>query len=220
MESSRRRFLKTGAGGVLGVSAAVAAQGGEAPADVLPFFEVVARRRSVRRYKTTPVPDAHLRLILDAGRLAPDSSNRQPWRFLVVKDRTRIERIRKEALASPDAEMGAHPSAYLDGVLAAPVHILVFVDTQAGGPTYRLQDGSLAAGQMMLAARALGYGTVFITSGIPEDATRKALGIPQRYQRICMMPVGIPDAATPDGWPPSPRKKLLEQLVANETLTE
>jgi nitroreductase len=115
--------------------------------------------------------------------------------------------------------MGSNPGAYLDGLLAAPVHILVFVDTQAVGPTYRVQDGTLAAGQMMLAARALGYGTVFITSGIPEEATRKALGIPERYLRICMMPVGVPDAATPDGWPPSPPKRPLDQLVANETLT-
>jgi nitroreductase len=71
----------------------------------------------------------------------------------------------------------------------------------------------MAAGYLMLAARALGYGTVYITDSIPDEITREVLAIPARYQRVCITPVGIPA-----GWPdPSPKKKL-EDLVAYETL--
>jgi nitroreductase len=219
-DSSRRHFVKA----VAGVGAALAVPGGlatgatGAAVDALPLFEVLAKRRSVRRYKATPVPDEHLRLILDAGRLAPDAGNYQPWRFLVVKDRARIERIKKEALAATGHAVSDRRAAYVDGVLSAPVFVLVLIDPQASYPDCKLQDGALAAGQMMLAARALGYGTVFITSGITEKVTQRALGIPSRYERICLMPIGVPAEATPDGWPPSPPKKHLEELVAYETI--
>jgi nitroreductase len=219
---SRRRFLGAGAGigAALSVPGGLAASATGSPTESLPFFDVLTKRRSVRRYKTTPVPDAHLKLILEAGRLAPDAANQQPWRFLVVRDRARIERIKKEALGPAQQGIDARRRAYLDGVLSAPVHVLVLVDMQAPYPECRPQDGSLAAGQMMLAARALGYGTVFITSGVPEEVTRRVLAIPDRYQRICLMPLGVPDEATPDGWPLSPPKKRLEELAVYETVTE
>jgi nitroreductase len=199
----------------------------------LPFFEAIVKRRSVRKFKSTPVPEEHLKMILDAGRLAPTAGNQQPWRFLVVRDRTKIERIKQETLAvaeeflkkqgKPTAEdvekrkNGMLP--YLEGVLSAPVHVLVLVDKSSTYPTYNVKDGSLAAGQIMLAARALGYGTVFLTDGVPEEASKRALAIPDRYERIALIPIGVPAADTTDGWPVSPPKKALDQIVAYETLT-
>jgi nitroreductase len=60
-----------------------------------------------------------------------------------------------------------------------------------------------------LAARALGYGTVYVTDAIPEQVTREVLGIPGRYERVCITPLGIPD-----GWPePMPKRKLEEFVV-------
>jgi nitroreductase len=52
-------------------------------------------------------------------------------------------------------------------------------------------DGPLAAGYLLLAARALGYGTVYVTDSIRGDFTRKVLNIPDRYNRVCITPVGI-----------------------------
>ena len=50
------------------------------------FFEVIERRRSIRKFKPNPIPKEDLKKILDAGRLAPSGGNRQPWQFIVVKD--------------------------------------------------------------------------------------------------------------------------------------
>jgi len=50
----------------------------------------------------------------------------------------------------------------------------------------------MAAGFLMLAARALGYGTVFITDAIPDQVTKEVLRIPDRYTRVCITPLGIP----------------------------
>jgi hypothetical protein len=95
-------------------------------------------------------------------------------------------------------------SKHLAGYFSAPAFIVVLTDSQSMYPTYNHHDGPLAAGYLCLAARALGYGTVYVTDAIPEQATREVLAIPERHERVCITPLGIPD-----GWPdPMPKKKL------------
>lgn len=50
------------------------------------LFEVIETRRSIRKFKPDLIPTQNLKRILEAGRLAPSGSNRQPWHFIVVKD--------------------------------------------------------------------------------------------------------------------------------------
>jgi nitroreductase len=49
------------------------------------FYEVVKTRRSIRSYKADEVPDEVLNRVMEAVRVAPSGSNRQPWRFLLVR---------------------------------------------------------------------------------------------------------------------------------------
>jgi len=51
------------------------------------LFDAIKGRKSIRRFKQTPVPDEIINKILDAGRLAPSANNTQPWKFIVIKDR-------------------------------------------------------------------------------------------------------------------------------------
>ena len=220
MKSTRRSCLKL-AGSSLVASAAIA----DTTAAVTPdFLTLFAKRQSVRRYKPDPVPEEHLRLILDAARRAPTSGNQQPWKFLVVRDRARIERLRTKcmelyAARTPGLTDEARSRQRetiekgLAGYFSAPVYVVVLTDSQSTYPTYNHWDGPLAAGYLVLAARALGYGTVFITDSIPEAATKEVFGIPERYQRVCITPLGVPD-----GWPDPKPKKKLEDLIAWETL--
>jgi nitroreductase len=57
------------------------------------FFDVVQTRRSVRSFKDEPVPDEVLSKVLETVRIAPSGSNRQPWRFIIVKDETVKKRL-------------------------------------------------------------------------------------------------------------------------------
>jgi nitroreductase len=192
------------------------------PSDDLSFFETVRARRSVRRFQPTPVPDEHVRQILDAARLAPTSGNQQPWKFLVVRDRTAIDRIKaacvERALEARRArgitvtpEMTEAVGQSMQGYFSAPVYVVVLTDNESRYPTYNHWDGPLAAGYLMLAARALGYGTVFITDSIPDDVTRTVLNIPDRYTRVCITPIGVPEA-----WPDVPAKKDLDEFIVHE----
>ncbi len=57
------------------------------------FLELVQKRKSVRQFKKQMVEDEKLRLVLEAGRLAPSAANYQPWYFIVIKDTGLQERI-------------------------------------------------------------------------------------------------------------------------------
>ena len=140
-----------------------------------------------------------------AAATAPSSGGKQPCRFLVVRDRERINQLKEacvqRALDRYDRQ-GGKPEARAEtekgfrdriaGYFTAPAYIVVLTDNNAPYPSYAHWDGPLAAGYLLLAARALGYGTVFITDSIPDEVTREVLRIPDRYTRVCITPVGIP----------------------------
>lgn len=109
------------------------------------------------------------------------------------------------------AELEKSKNRYLDGYFTAPAYIVILTDQESRYPSYNPHDGPLAAGYLMLAARALGYGSVCITDAIPEEATQKAFNIPERYNRVCITPIGIPVE-----WP-TKEKEAFETFLVKET---
>jgi nitroreductase len=193
------------------------------------LFDVFKNRRSIRKFKSTPIPQEHIMKILDMARTAPTSGNQQPWKFLVVQDRDRINRLRDEivdaSLERVKKQKGFDPSK-LDSIkartlervgnyLSAPVYVVVLTDKNSRYPSYNIKDGSLAAGYLILAARALGYGTVFITDALPPNLVKKAFEISDNFEQICITPIGIPEE-----WPDPPAKKPLHEFAIFEKLIE
>ena len=229
-KSPRRAFLRTcavtGTGFFLANRAVAAdAMGGVVAAeDILTVFK---NRRSVRKFKPDAVPEADLRRILDAARSAPTSGNQQPWKFLVVREPATIAALKmanvERLLNQGDPKKPLTPEEHkqretsirnrLAGYFSAPVYIVILTDNKSTYPDYNHWDGPMAAGYLMLAARALGYGTVFITDAIPDEVTTKVLNIPDRYTRVCITPLGVPVE-----WPQAPAKKPLDDFIAWETL--
>ncbi len=190
------------------------------------MFKVFKTRRSVRKFKSDPISKGDILKILDMARTAPTSGNQQPWKFLVITEKEKMDELKKELLISfierlkmrgitdekvlkeRKMKMADYYSAYL----SAPVNIIVLTDSQSKYPSYNRYDGPLAAGYLMLAARALGYGTVFATDSIPPDVSRKVFRIPENYEVVCFTPLGVPDK-----WPESKKKKPLNEFtVFNE----
>lgn len=228
MKTSRRLFLQTSA-----LAAATSLFPGRLTAESAPaplpagLWETFRNRRAVRRFTSAPVSDSDLQQILEAARSAPTSGNQQPWKFLVIRAPARIAALRKACIAwrmsQPDYPTPAtkeerealrvRAANYFSGYLSAPVYVVVLVDNQAPFPHHIQWDGALAAGYLMLAARALGYGTVFITDAIPDEVTRRTFAIPERYRRICITPIGVPVE-----WPASPEKKPLHDFIAFDSI--
>lgn len=226
---TRRTFLYSGAlaGAGLLLAGRSAAAAEPPPNQSSDFWKVVKNRRSVRNFKPDPVPEEDLSKILDAARMAPTSGNQQPWKFLVVRDPAKIAALKKACAerylkrVDPEMKLAAEKrkekeSAILkrvDEYLSAPIYVVVLTDNRSQYPGYNHWDGPLAAGYLMLAARALGYGTVFITDAIADDITKEVFGIPDFYTRVCITPIGVPVE-----WPSQPPKRPLSELVAYDSL--
>ena len=168
------------------------------------LFETFKTRRSVRKFKSTPVPDEHIHKILEAAHYAPCPRNRQAWKFVVIKNREILDQIRDECIKRG----GGQNKQYFTDYLSAPVYVVVLADTQTRNPANDMTAGALAAENLMLAARALGYGSVYCVNSIPEDLTKKILNIPDNYKRVCITPIGIPEE-----WPETPPKKDLKEAI-------
>jgi nitroreductase len=109
------------------------------------LFEAIQTRKSIRRYKQVPVPDADIRSILDAGRWAPSANNTQPWSFIVIKDsemlksmasgvREMIDRMVPYAESEKQAQrLAAYKSNYYTFFENAPVVIAVCVEAYDAG---------------------------------------------------------------------------------------
>ena len=192
------------------------------------LFDVFENRRSIRKFKSTNIPDEHLQKILEVAKSGPTSGNQQPWKFLVITDRTKLDEIKNEAIEfginyrkkrddwdpSKEAELRKRGDMFYGGFLSAPVYVVVLVDKNSKWPSYNVYDGSIAGSYLMVAARALGYGTVFSQDTINRSILKKVMNIPDNYVQICFTPIGIPA----DDWPESKAKKPLGEVVTYNSI--
>ena len=168
------------------------------------ILKVIKERRSVRKFQSTPIPNDHLMQILEAANFAPTPGNRQAWKFLIIQKREIIDQIKEECIK----KAGEDSKEYYTDYLSAPVYVEVLAYTETRNPANDMTAAALAAENLMLAARAFGYGTVFCVNSIPEEVTKGILNIPDDYKRICITPIGIPDE-----WPETPEKKETKEVV-------
>jgi nitroreductase len=155
------------------------------------LFEAVEKRRSIRKFKTDPVPVEDLKKILEAGRLAPSGGNHQPWSFVVVRDSET-----KKALAN---------AANLQRFIADAGIVLVALGDPSVSRSLHRQDPMIAIEHMVLAATALGYGTCWI-GAFNEDEVKKIVKVPENLVVIALLPIGVPDEKPL----PRPRKAFKE----------
>ncbi|MHA2150015.1 MAG: nitroreductase family protein, partial [Candidatus Thorarchaeota archaeon] len=118
------------------------------------FFDVVTRRRSIRKYKDIEIPDDHIIQMLEAARLAPSTNNTQPWRFVVVKN---PETIGLLSLVAGGQKFIANAKAVIIALANKAASCC------PGNPSmWHVQDTMIATEHLVLAATALGYGSCWI----------------------------------------------------------
>jgi len=167
------------------------------------LFEVIEKRRSIRSYKPNPIPNEHLKKILEAARLAPSGKNRQPWRFVVVRDAER-----KEKLA--EAAMNQMFIAEADVVVVALSDPTVYSSIGGKRRIPYLQDPMIAIEHMVLAATSLGYGTCWI-GAFNEGEVKRIINAPEKLAVIALLPIGVPNES------PSPRlRNPFEEIFFSE----
>ena len=158
------------------------------------LLEFLRSRRSIRKFKPEPPPRELLLKVIDAARFAPSAKNSQPWRFIIVEDpevKSRLARI--------------HPFA--KPLESAPVAIVVACCIDESPLSYML-DCSAATVYLLLAAHAVGLGTVWIQTLRNIEEIRKILEMPQNTVPVALIAVGYPDEK-----PSPPQRKPLSELV-------
>lgn len=158
-------------------------------------MDAIKGRRSIRKYSGRAVEEEKLELILEAGRLAPSSTNGQNWQFIVVRDKDKLEKLMEAADGQPS--VGEAPCAI---VVCGTKRRLM----DCGQPTDTV-DCSIALSYMILEAHTLGLGTCWL-GHFYADKVKKALHIPEDVSVVAFTPLGYP-AETPDI---RPRKEIKE----------
>lgn len=196
------------------------------------LLELIRSRRSVRRFSDRPVSREDLARLIEAARWAPSNHNRQPWKFLVIEDKTQIRRLAEvvsqclsEKVKLLPAAAGAYRHEFIHySTFFAQVQILILAlhkfpvslsaPLLAGLKNPELVSGeplsvAMAVQNLLLAAQALGLGACVLTGPllVPEAVTQ-TLELPTGYHLTCLVAVGHPGES-----PPPPRRKSIEQIV-------
>lgn len=149
-------------------------------------LNTIMERRSCRVYQDRPVSEETIEALLKAGMVAPSAMNSQPWEFLVMQD------AEKKAAA-------AELVSYWSMLKKTPLGILVMANTngyRASTSEFFVQDCALSAGNILLAAQAMGLGGVYL--GLyPKQAVMSKLraiyGIPEHILPFAVLSIGYPE---------------------------
>lgn len=176
-------------------------------------LEAIRTRSSVRKFQDRPVEPEKLLAVLEAARQAPSWANMQCWRFVVVEDPAVKAQISElsyvEAFFGPK---GYKTNPAQKALAQAPVVIVACADpTESGelrGEQYYMADMGIAAENLMLAAHAVGLGSVFV-GVFDEENLGELLGIPAGIRIVGLFPLGYPEVEGKAG----PPRKPLEDIV-------
>src|SRR5258706_2690854 len=179
--------------------------------------DVVAERRSIRRYDPAPIPDAQLDALLTAACWAPSAHNRQPWRFAVLREaapKARLAAAMGARLAADRGRDGDDAGAIAQDVArsharitGAPVVVAVclsladmdrYPDPARGAAEHLMavQSTAMAVQNLLLAAAAEGLGACWMCAPLfcPE-IVRGALDLPDDWQPQALVTLGRPASA-------------------------
>jgi nitroreductase len=149
------------------------------------FLNVIYTRRSVRKFTGAKVKKEDLDAILRAGMSAPSAVNVQPWAFVVVTDRNILDEL-----------CGSLPYAKMLDKAGAAIIVCGIPDKDdTYAKNYWVMDCSLASGNILLAAHALGYGAVWTAAYVDIErvkSVRRILSIPENIIPLNVIPIGVP----------------------------
>jgi len=159
--------------------------------------KVFQKRYSCRSYQDKSIPEEKLKNIFEAAQLAPSAHNRQPYKFIVVKDKEKIEKLAEAASQS----FIAQAPVVIAGVSLDPEDMM-----RNDVPTYAVDLG-IAMEHIALQAAAEGLGACWI-GAFSQEKAKEILGIPEKHKIAALMPVGYPADCLIQK-----KRKSLEELI-------
>jgi nitroreductase len=184
-----------------------------------PVLEAIESRRAVRSYEDKPVPESAVEIMLEAATYAPSALNAQPWKFTIVTNKAEMKLISetsKQALLKTLPDVADEGLVRFKNALKNPQYnmfydapLLVFISGSQS--QFAINDCSMAAQNMMLAAYTLGIGSCWIGGATLYANSPKGkanLGIPEDHQVYAVVIFGYPKG----GFPKASEKRLPQIL--------
>lgn len=151
-------------------------------------WDAIRATHAVRQFSSDPVPEADMRRILDAGRRAMSGYNTQPWRFIVVTEREKLQTLAKIGRST--------------GHAAGAAFVVALLTHHPNEKYWRdMFDAGQAAAYMMLTAQEMGVGSCPGSVGDVELA-RSVLHFPEEWDLKVILSFGYPDPETHSKRPP------------------
>ncbi len=175
------------------------------------LLELIKKRRSVRRFKSDPIPKDTVLKILDFARLSPSGANAQPWEFVIVEEKEKKKQISKIAGSMLAMAKEVDPEFYWQvcvqlHLFNAPVLVVICGDRrlQEAFPNIEIegvrnhlffQSMAICAFAVQLAAASFGLDSAWATIGAnwAGEEIKKLLAIPDVYTIDHIIPLGYPD---------------------------
>ncbi len=147
-------------------------------------------RKSIRKYSNKEVSESELKIILECAMQAPSAVNEQPWEFIVVREKSLLEKLSKVTL-------------YSGMIKTSSVAIVICINEKKEnvwgktfyGKGFSIQDCSAAAQNILLSAHAQGLGAVWVGAYPSEkivSTIREIFDIPKHITPLCIIPIGYP----------------------------
>lgn len=171
------------------------------------FYTVIHTRRSVRSFTKDQIPSTALHRVLRAVQIAPSGSNRQPWKFILVRDEGLKQNL--ATLCGDQTFIAEAPLIIVACGYALPINRGGYM-----GEMSMLLDVAIAFTQLILAARAEGLGTCWI-GAFDNTAVKKLLEIPAGYEVVAVTPLGYPSDV--NAFIESTNRKNVSEIVSENT---
>ena len=161
------------------------------------LLEIIKSRRSIRSFQDKEIPEENIEMILEAARWTPSASNKQPWEFIVIKDKEFKLKVAKTA-------------AYGRFMKEAPVLIAIIGKPRISQKWYVI-DTSLVTMNMMLMAWSLGIGTCWI-GAMNREKAREVLELVENDYVATILPFGYPKGKIPNPTPRKSKEKIVKEI--------
>jgi nitroreductase len=172
------------------------------------LMDAIKGRRSIRKYKSDPVPEEMLRTILEMVRWSPSWANTQCWEVVVVKD-PKVKSELANTLTPTNPARSAMIDAPLAIVLCGKRGVSGFKKGEATTVKgdWLMFDTGIAMQTLCLTAYSLGLGTVVIGL-FDHKKAEEVLGVPADREVVAMTPLGHPAAESV-----TPKRKEISEFV-------
>ena len=195
---------------------------------MLTVKDAIEQRRSIRKFKSDPIPDEYITALLDSARLAPSGSNSQPWRFRIVKDQETKEKLAQAAYNQPFIAQApvvivccADIKGYLDGSVSGTQDLgrIAAIEDRIVKIVLNLMDKAeesldikdiglrialnvaIAIEHIILRALDFGLGSCWVKL-THDQMVKDIFGWDENIHFVALLPIGYPDES------PAPRKRL------------